>query len=62
MRLEDFVLKQEETLTRLEAFLGFPLARLPVRPEVLGRWRQSDAFVNFDFLQPALQQYGYESK
>ena len=43
VRFEDFVLRQEETLARLEAFLGFPLARIPVRPESVGRWRQQGA-------------------
>ncbi len=40
VRFEDFILEQEATLTRLEAFLGFPLARIPVRPESVGRWKQ----------------------
>ena len=29
-RFEDFVLDQERTLTRLEEYLGIPLARIPV--------------------------------
>ncbi|HEY0866169.1 MAG TPA: sulfotransferase [Fimbriimonas sp.] len=39
VRFEEFVLDQEATLRRLEAFLGVPLARIPVRPESVGRWR-----------------------
>lgn len=39
IRFEDFVLKQRETLDRLDAFLGFNLATIPVRPESVGRWR-----------------------
>ncbi|MCC7493330.1 MAG: sulfotransferase [Fimbriimonadaceae bacterium] len=39
VRFEDFVLHQEATLTRLEEFLGFPLARIEVRPDAVGRWR-----------------------
>ena len=38
VRFEDFVLKQEETLARLEDYLGFDLARIPVRPEAVGRY------------------------
>ncbi len=38
VRFEDFVLRQEETLGRLERFLGFPLARIPVRRDAVGRY------------------------
>jgi Sulfotransferase family len=60
VRLEDFVLKQEETLGRLESFLGIKLARIPVRPEVVGRHLQDEGVNYFDFLAPAMQRYGYE--
>lgn len=60
VRFEDFVLKQEETLTRLEAFLGFPLARIIVRPDSIGRY-ETDTGVNyFDFFAPAMRDAGYE--
>jgi hypothetical protein len=60
VRFEDFVLKQEETLARLEAFLGFPLGRIITRPDAVERWRY-DAGVNyFDFFEPAMRAYGYE--
>ena len=39
VRFEDFVLRQEAALSELEVFLGMPLARIPVRPESIGRWR-----------------------
>jgi hypothetical protein len=60
VRLEDFVLDQEATLGRLEAFLGFPLARIPVNPEAVGRWKLDDGVNYFDFLAPAMTEYGYE--
>ncbi|MBN1581635.1 MAG: sulfotransferase [Anaerolineae bacterium] len=60
VRFEDFVLKQEKTLTRLEAFLGFPLARIIVRPEVIGRWKTDEGVNYFDFFEPAMKEYGYE--
>jgi hypothetical protein len=65
VRLEDFVLKQEETLGRLEEFLGFPLAKIPVKPEVVGRWRKDDLDPNtrsnyFDMFEPAMREYDYE--
>jgi len=61
VRFEDFVLRQEETLTRLEKFLGIPLARIPVRPEVIGRWKQDPGVHDFDFFAPALRSYNYKS-
>jgi hypothetical protein len=60
VRFEDFVLRQEETLARLEAFLGFPLARIPVRPETVDRWKQAEGASYYDFLAPAMIEYGYE--
>ena len=65
VRLEDFVLRQEETLKRLEAFLGIPLARIPVKPEAVGRWRLDDQSPDtganyYDIMEPAMREYGYE--
>ncbi len=60
VRFEDFVLNQEETLTRLEEFLGFPLARIPVNRQAVGRWRKDSDVSAYDFLEPALREYGYE--
>ena len=60
VRLEDFVLRQEEALARLEDYLGIPLARIPVKPEVIGRWRTDAETHYFDFFEPAMREYGYE--
>lgn len=60
VRFEDFVLRQDETLKRLEAFLGIPLARIPVRPETVGRWREDQGVHDFDFFADAMREYGYE--
>lgn len=60
VRMEDFVLEQEKTLTRLEAFLGFPLTRIPVRSDAVGRWHDDKGQHYFDFLQEALGRYRYE--
>ncbi len=59
VRFEDFVLDQERTLTRLEAFLGIPLARITVRPESVGRWRTDTGKTDFPFLRDELLEYGY---
>jgi hypothetical protein len=61
VRLEDFVLKQDETLARVEAFLGIPLARIPVKPEVIDRWRADEGVSYYDFLGPAMSESGYEA-
>jgi hypothetical protein len=60
VRFEDFVLKQEETLKRLEAFLGFPLARIIVRPDSIGRYQTDTGLNYFDFFEPAMREYQYD--
>jgi Sulfotransferase family len=60
VRFEDFVLRQDETLARLEQFLGIKLAKIPVRPETIGRWRTDTGTHYFDFFAPAMKEYGYE--
>lgn len=60
VRFEDFVLKQEETLSRLEAFLGIPLARIIVRPDSIGRYKTDTGVNYFDFFEPAMREHGYE--
>jgi hypothetical protein len=60
VRFEDFILKQAETLARLEDFLGIKLAKIPVQPETVGRWKQDDQVNYFDFFAPAMAQYQYE--
>ena len=60
VRFEDFVLRQEETLARLESFLEMPLARIPVNPDAVGRWKLAEGVHTFDFFAPAMREYGYE--
>ncbi len=60
VRFEDFVLRQDETLARLEDFLSIPLAKIPVNPEAVGRWKTAIGVTTFDFLAPAMAQYGYD--
>jgi hypothetical protein len=60
VRFEDFVLRQEKTLKRLEAFLGIPLARIIVRPDSVQRYRGDTGVNYFDFFEPAMREYQYE--
>jgi sulfotransferase family protein len=59
VRFEDFVLWQDETLAGLEKYLGFELAKIPVKPEAVGRWREDDGIHHFDFFTPDLLEYEY---
>ena len=60
VRFEDFVLDQDRTLGRLEEYLGFPLARIPVKPETVGRWRSDDGVHDYDFFHADLLEHGYD--
>lgn len=60
VRLEDFVLKNEQTLLQLEQYLGLALTKIPIKPEVIGRWRASDEICSFDFFSDDLERFGYE--
>lgn len=59
VRFEDFVLKQAETLQRLEDFLGYKLAPIIVRSDAVDRWKADDGVNYFDFFEPAMREYGY---
>jgi hypothetical protein len=59
VRFEDFVLRQDEALARLEQYLGFPMAKIEVRPESVGRWKTADGQYNFPCFQEELEKYGY---
>jgi hypothetical protein len=61
VRLEDFVLDQKNTLERLEKFLGFPLVKIPVKPEVIGRWKGDKEKHDFDLFQEDLIEHGYKT-
>ena len=60
VRFEDFVLHQEETLSRLEKFLGIPLAKIVIRPESVGRYRLDAGKNYFDCSAPAMRDNRYE--
>lgn len=60
VRFEDFVNDQEATLARLEAYLGFPLGRIIVRREPVGRYERAEGPSYFDFLEEGMRAFGYE--
>ena len=60
VRFEDFVINQEETLQRLEEFLGIPLARIIVRTAPIGRWKTDTEKHDFDFFSEAMADQGYK--
>ena len=49
VRFEDMVLKQYETLARLEAYLGIPMAKIEMRPDSVGRYKTAEGKVMYDF-------------
>jgi hypothetical protein len=59
VRFEDFVNDQEATLARLEAYLGFPLSRIIVRREPVGRYDKAEGASYFDFLAEGMDAFGY---
>jgi len=59
VRFEDFVHHQEQELTRLEQFLGIPLARIPVKTDPVGRHARHPDILFPDFLNAALVEHGY---
>lgn len=59
IRFEDFVLEQESTLGSLENFLGFPLARIPVNREAVGRWRARADLPDLPLLEREIHELGY---
>lgn len=59
VEFEDFVLHQEGTLAKLERFLGFPLEKIPIRPNAVGRWRMAEGFQCPEFLEEYLGRWRY---
>lgn len=59
VKFEDFVLKQEETVQRIEKYLGIPLCRIMVRPDAVNRWKTEKGQHTFAEFQDALIESGY---
>ncbi len=59
VRFEDFVQQQEETIKKLSDFVGFPLVKIAVKPDAVGRWKTDTGRYDFDFLRPYLKDLKY---
>ena len=59
VRFEDFVLRQDQTLVQLEAYLGFPLKKIPVDPTRIGQWKKDTGLHDFDFFHNDLVEHDY---
>ena len=59
VRFEDFVLDQAATLRRIEQVLGIPLNAIPVKPETVGRFKTDPGITSYEFLAPAMREFGY---
>jgi hypothetical protein len=60
IRFEDFILKQAETLARLEDFLSIKLVKVRVKPKPVGRWKYDQGVNYYDFFESMMREYGYE--
>jgi hypothetical protein len=60
LRFEDLVLRQDETLAKLQKFLGVPMAKIPVRRDSVGRWKNDKGVHMFDFFREEIGKFGYD--
>ncbi|MBT3273919.1 MAG: sulfotransferase [Spirochaetales bacterium] len=59
VRFEDFIHDQEKTLGRIGEYLGFPLAKIPVRTDSIGRWKIAERKFDYPFLAEELAAFRY---
>ncbi len=60
VRFEDFALRQEETLARIETFLGIPLKQIPIKTEAVNRWQQLPDTSFLPICAKEAQHWGYQ--
>lgn len=60
IRFEDMVFDQDNTLKKLEDFLGIPMAKIEMRSDSVGRWKTADGDIMFDFFEKDMIENGYE--
>ena len=59
LRFEDMVFDQDNTLARLEKFLGIPMAKIEMRPDSVGRYKTDNGTHMFDFFKTDMAENGY---
>ena len=60
VRFEDMVFDQDNTLARVGAFLGIPLATIEMRPDSVGRYKTDPGVHMYDFFKADMLACGYE--
>ena len=60
VRFEDMVFSQDKTLERLSDFLGVPLAKIEMRPESVGKYKNDSGTHMFGFFEDDLKECGYD--
>lgn len=60
LRFEDMVFSQEETLKKVEGFLGVPMVKIPMRTDSVGRYLNDDLQNMFDFFENDMLECGYK--
>jgi hypothetical protein len=60
VRFEDMVFNQDETLQKLENYLGIKLAKIEMRPDSVGRWKSDTGKYVFDFFTEDMKECGYD--
>ena len=60
LRFEDMVFSQDETLKKLEGYLGIQMAKIVMRPDSVGRWKTDAGQYMFDFFAEDMKECGYE--
>jgi hypothetical protein len=61
VRFEDFVLRQDKVLQKLQEYLSIPLGEIIVRPDTVGRWKADTGTYYYDFFQEDMTELGYTS-
>jgi len=59
LRFEDMVYNQDETLKKLEDYLGIKMAKIEMRTDSVGRWKTDEGKYMFDFFAEDIKECGY---
>jgi hypothetical protein len=59
IKFEDMVFEQENTLKKLEKYLGIPLTAIPMRTDSVGRYKTDTETHMYDFFKEDMDECGY---